>query len=518
MPGTTDKGLLLAIDAGGTAVKATVFDPVRGRIATVSRPVPLTHPAPGLSERDPEELWATTVTCIREALAEPDGKVLAVGLTAHGNGAYLVDAAGRPTRSAVMAADTRAAAQVRRWISDGLAEQLQGRSWSGLWAGQPGPILSLLTHTEPDSLKATHALLWCKDYLWARLTGNIETELTTAAASGLYDCTAWAETSGAQPLTVSEPAIEAFGLQGWRHLLSTPIAPTTVHKLTAEASEATGLPAGTPVVAGVVDNTAVQHGSGVFDGSVICIGAGTWSINQLLVPAAQAAAQAAAVRPHAATIALNSTALLCEASPTSASNLSWAINQAIRGHRIGDDMISDDVYRAQLNRETRRPRRADDPMYLPFIDGSRDEAAARGAWLGLSSATNDDDLLGAVIEGICFEHRRHINRLQATLPTRLPVRLSGGATKSPAWCQRFADTLGVPIHTSPITELGSVCAGAMAGVEVGAFADVPAGVAALNPEWHTYEPDPAGRDFADVRYHRYARLAEAIGRMRWEEP
>ena len=75
----------------------------------------------------------------------------------------------------------------------------------------------------------------------------------------------------------------------------------------------------------------------------------------------------------------------------------------------------------------------------------------------------EGDVLGAVLEGVCLEHRRHIERLQAALPQRLPVRLSGGATKSPVWCQRFADVLAVPAQLPPVSELGSVCPAALAG-------------------------------------------------------
>ena len=121
-----------------------------------------------------------------------------------------------------------------------------------------------------------------------------------------------------------------------------------------------------------------------------------------------------------------------------------------------------------------------------------------------------------MIEGICWEHRRHVERLQSALPAPLPVRLSGGATRSPVWCQRFADSLGVPVQVSPVAELGSVCAAAMAGVAVGVFADVPDGVDELNPSWDSYEPDPVSRDFQSARYGRYCDLASHFDKLPWE--
>ena len=514
----TGTDVLLAIDAGGSVVKATAFDLGAGTCRTVARPIPLTHPSPGESERDPELLWQASIECVRELLCGVGdaARVLAVGLTAHGNGLYLVDAAGRPTRAAVMAADTRAAALVRRWAAAGLANSLQARSWNGLWAGQPGPILATLARTEPEVLAASHAAVSCKDYLWGRFTGVVETELSAASAGALYDSAAWAASGARTPLEVSEQAIEAFGLAPWRHLLGTPIPPDSARPIAPTAARALALPTGTPVVAGVVDNAAMQHGSGVFDGAAICVGAGTWSINQVLVPLGAAATVAATVRPNAASIALGGMALLCEASPTSASNLDWALNRAVRGVVAEDRLAGRDIYASRLEREGRRPRRLDDPMFLPFIDGSRLDSGARGAWLGLSSATGEDELLGAVIEGVCWEHRRHVERLQAALPAPLPVRLSGGATKSPVWCQRFADALGVSVQVSPVSELGSVCAAAMAGVSAGVFPDVPTGVAVLNPRWQTFAPDAGSADFEAARYARYRELASMFDTLPWE--
>ncbi|MEN0070025.1 MAG: FGGY family carbohydrate kinase, partial [Propionicimonas sp.] len=93
----TRQDLLLAIDAGGSVVKATLFDLEQGGSLTRSRSVPLTRPAPGQTERDPGVLWAAAVACVREALAGVERgqeRVLAVGFTGHGNGLYLVDADG----------------------------------------------------------------------------------------------------------------------------------------------------------------------------------------------------------------------------------------------------------------------------------------------------------------------------------------------------------------------------------------------------------------------------------------
>jgi sugar (pentulose or hexulose) kinase len=75
--------------------------------------------------------------------------------------------------------------------------------------------------------------------------------------------------------------------------------------------------------------------------------------------------------------------------------------------------------------------------------------------------------------------------------------------------------LGVPVHVSPVSELGSVCAAALAGVGVGAFSDVAQGVELLSPDWRLFEPDPAAADFVAARYQRYCQVAGVLGELPW---
>lgn len=510
---------ILAIDAGGSYVKAGLFSVATGQSHTAGMSVELIRTRPGFNERDPEALWQATASCIRKVLqAFPDAarSIAAVGLTGHGNGLYLVARDGLPSRNAIMASDGRAAGLVRDWISHGVEERIRPHAWNGLWAGKPGPILAWLAHHQPESLAGSHAALGCKDYLRARLTGCIATETSDATAGGLYDASALIQNPHAS-LQPSGLVLDALGIAPHLRLLPATIGPQETFEVSAAAERETGLKAGTTVVAGLVDNAAMQHGSGVFDGGKVCVGAGTWSINQVLVPLEQMTPEAALgqVQPYAANSALGGYGLLCEASATSASSLDWALRSAVTGTAEKDRKAGRDIFEARLQRERTRSRRVDDPMFFPFVDGSREDAAARGAWLGLSSASAEEDLLGAVVEGICFEHRRHVERLERSLPAPLPVRLSGGASKSPTWCQRFADSLGRPVEASAVAEPGLVCAAALAARSAGLVASVLQGVERLSPQWRTFEVDPSAVSFTQERWERYRKWASLLEGERW---
>jgi len=512
--------IVVALDAGGSYVKATAFDLATGRFATQSGSVPLLSPQPGWHERDAEQLWQAAAACITGALQQlgvTGRDVLAAGLTGHGNGAYFVDAEGRPTRNAILATDTRAGELVHNWVLDGTQDALRPHAWNGLWSGMTGPVMSWLATHDPDALDRATSVLGAKDYLRARLTGVVTAEITQASACGLYDNEVL---TGAPELTRLEPgelAMQVFDLERWRRLLPASVGSMELFEVSAGAVAATGLPAGLPIVAGLVDNPAAQHGSGVFDSTAICVGAGTWSINQFLVPVAEMTAEGmlGSVKPYSATLALNSQGLLCEASATSASTFSWALERAVIGRSEADRAAGHDPYAMRLERDGVRPRRPDDPLFLPYLSGSREEARARGVWLGLATSTGEDELLGGVLEGICMEHRRHVERLEVVIGKRLPVRLSGGATKSPQWCQLFADVLRRPVEVSPVAELGSLAVAAMAATAVGRFSSVQAAVSALGKEWRTFEPDESRADLVEARWALYRKWASRLETEPW---
>lgn len=511
---------VVALDIGGSYLKATLFELGSDRFATHGLALPVISPEPGWHERGPDALWTATIKCLRKLFSSQEfssDQVVALGITGHGNGAYLLGPNGQPTRNAILATDTRASEMTSRWVAEGREEELRNHAWNGLWAGLTGPLMSWLAVHEPESLHRSRSVLGAKDFLRARLTGVSAAEITQASACGVYDNSPLVSDPDIPHLEPGELALQVFEIERWRDLFPDSIASMTLYGLSSEAAVATGLPEGLPVVAGLVDNPAVQHGSGIFDSSAICVGAGTWSINQFLIPADEmtAASTLGRVSPYSATAALAGQGLLCEASATSASTFSWAMERAVTATADAARRTGRDPYTARLEADGARRRRTDDPIFLPFINGSRDNPNARGAWLGLSGSTGEDEMLGAVLEGICMEHRRHVERLEKAVDRQLPVRLSGGLSRSPAWCEIFADVFQRPVDVSPIGELGSLAVAAMAATAVGRFADVPAAVSELAGQWQTYQPNEDNAEATQARWAFYKESADHIEALSW---
>jgi glycerol kinase len=85
--------LLLGIDEGTTAVKASLFDEDLQPLAEARRPVAVAHPAPGLVEQDPELILEAVVDAVAELLEAAAGReVRAAGVAHQGESVLAWDA------------------------------------------------------------------------------------------------------------------------------------------------------------------------------------------------------------------------------------------------------------------------------------------------------------------------------------------------------------------------------------------------------------------------------------------
>src|SRR5690606_16492550 len=103
-----------------------------------------------------------------------------------------------------------------------------------------------------------------------------------------------------------------------------------IGRVTQQAAEATGLAAGTPVIAGMLDTHASAIGAGVCRPGQACIVVGTWSINQIVLKEPLRPTDLFLMQPFADSRYW----LAMEASATSASNLEWFVNQFCAEERM----------------------------------------------------------------------------------------------------------------------------------------------------------------------------------------
>ena len=489
----------LGIDNGGTMSKAALFQADGTEIASASRKVEILEPRPGHSERDAEAMWLGTAAAIREVLEKSGvnpANIAGVACTGHGNGLYLVDAAGLPVRNAINSTDGRAAGIVAGWKRDGIDAKALPKTAQCVWPAQPAALLIWLREHEPQTMARAGAVLFAKDFTRLRLTGETWAELSDMSGSGLMNVV-----TGQYDDTI----LELFGIAEMKRLLP-PLKLThdLCGQVTPAAAAATGLAVGTPVAGGMFDIDACGLASGIVDEGQMSLVSGTWGNNQYI-----------ARKPlidrdlfMTSCYSMPGWYLMLEGSPTSASNLEWFVSQFLDGiqppegksrYAHCDDLV------AALGAPS-----PETPVFLPFLYGCNLPKAAPGALVGLKANHTRAEVLRAVYEGVVFSHFTHLKRLLQFRSAPACIRFTGGGARSRTWVQMFADCFQIPVEIPAGTELGALGAAIAAAVAVGAYPDYPAAVQAMTRIARRHDPDPALAAVYQKKYARYLATATAL--------
>lgn len=489
---------LLGIDSGLTVTKAVVFDETGQPVATARRRVPQIVPRPHHFERDMAALWIVTAESISEALVRSGrgDDIAAIAVTAHGDGVYLLDAEGDPLGNGILSLDSRAGAVVDGWGRDGTAAAALSRTGQMPHASAPAALLAWLRAQEPARFDRIAHVFACKDWLRYCLTGAVATDLTEASTS-FTDFAVQDYAADILPL---------FGLGALAHALPPILRPDEVAgRVTRSAARVTGLRAGTPVVAGLHDVTASALGVGGYGAGRVALVAGTYSINETVSTAARIDARWFC-RNGLRRGEWNNMAI----SPASAANYDWFLDTLCGAERraaeAGGRSFHDEIA-PEIDAALARPSTL---LFHPYLFGSPHGPMASGGFLGLRGWHDRGDMLRAVIEGIAFNHRVHVDALRDGFRID-EARLTGGISRNPRFARIFADALGMAVTVSATEEAAAwgaaLCAGAGIGLFAAPTAD-PRDMAALS---RTYVPDPVRSAALQERYALHCDIASTMG-------
>ena len=137
---------------------------------------------------------------------------------------------------------------------------------------------------------------------------------------------------------------------------------------------------------------------------------------------------------------------------------------------------------------------------------------ARGNFFGLNLHSDRALLHRAVYEGMAFANKHCLDAY--TYPVS-DIRLSGGGSKSPVWCQIFADICNAQISMPGGTEFGAKGVAWNAALAAGFFKDWKEASETFCQVERVYEPIPENvKIYADL-YEVYKMIPEALAKP-WE--
>ncbi len=483
----------LGIDVSTTATKAVLVGPDGSVASTGVAEYGFDIPRPLWSEQDPR-LWSEgAVTAIRSALGSAGiagEQVAAIGLTGQMHGLVLLDDADRVLRPAILWNDQRTAAACDA-IREALGrERLIEITGNDAVTGLTAPKLVWVRDEEPDVWSRVAHVLLPKDYVRLSLTGEHALDKADGAGTLLFDLAArdW-----------SPEVLDALRVPPeW--LPRTFEGPAVTGDVSAAAAAATGLRAGTPVVAGGGDQAANAVGVGAIRPGTVALSLGTSGV---IFAATTEPLFDPGGRVHAFCHALPGRWHLMSVMLSAAGSLRW----------LRDTVAPGTAYPDLVEPAAGVPAASDGLWFLPYLSGERSphpDPHARGAFVGLTLAHDRRHLVRSVLEGVAYGLRDGLDLMvEAGMPRPSHVTASGGGLASPTWRQILADVLEAEISTVGTTEGAAYGAALLAAPAAGWFETVDEAVAVAVHATPAASPGP---DVAAYRegHATYRRLYPAL--------
>jgi glycerol kinase len=454
---------LIAIDQGTTSTRAIAFDAALKPLGLAQRELRQIYPAPGLVEHDPEEIWAATLACVREAMAQANLRpqdVAGIGIANQRETTLVWDrATAKPIHNAIVWQDRRTADFCERLRRGGHEPEIAAKT--GLLLDpyfSASKIVWLLDNVAGSRAAAEQGKLafgTVDTFLLWRLTGGKThaTDASNAARTLLFDIGkgAW-----------DDDLCRLFG-----------VPPSLLPQVRDNAGEfgvcAPDLfGAAIPVLGMAGDQQAATIGQGCFapgtmkstygTGCFLVLNTGTERVtskNRLL---ATIAYQLDGKRIYALEGAI------------------FVAGAAVQWLRDGLKIIANppeaDTLAAQADP-------AQQVYLVPAFVGLGApywDASARGAIFGLTRQSGAAELARAVLESVGYQTRDLLAAMGADWPgvTRTPgaLRVDGGMTASEPAMQFLADILDVPVDRPAVMETTAMGAAYLAGRAAGVCPDL----------------------------------------------
>jgi xylulokinase len=489
--------LILGFDIGTTSTIGILVDTAGRTLALADRPVDLHAPKPGWAEEDPEQWWANVCALVPALLAEAGADaadIAAVGVSGMVPALVMVDTHGRPVRPSIQQSDGRTGDEVEAIRAETDEAAFLARCGNGINQQLLAPKLRWLRRHEPEAVAAARRIMGSYDFIAHRLTGTATVEKNWALEAGFYD------------LATDAVAADLVALGGIDAALVPPVRAghEVVGEVGTTAATATGLRAGTPVVAGAADHVASAFVAGVQAPGDLLIKFG--GAGDVLLATAEPRPDARLFLDFHLVPGLY---LPNGCMVTSGSLLNWFV----RTIGTGTATALEGKPHAALDRlAAATPPGAEGLVMLPYFLGEKTpihDPAARGTLVGLGLHHGAGHLWRAALEAVCFGFRHHVEVARDIGYPVTRVLASDGGTKSAVWMRIAASVLGRPVHL--LAGHPGSCLGAayVAGVGVGAFDDWGQMRRFVQPA-ATVDPDPAAEPVYDDVYATYRAIYEAL--------
>jgi xylulokinase len=488
----------LGIDVGTGGTRAVVIGPDGNVVASATvEHVPFVSTRTGWAEQDPEDWWRATIAVVREVLSKSSAdEIKAVGFSGQMHGLVLLDQTDEVLRPAIIWCDQRTDSQCKSLTKMIGPDRLIELTCNPALTGFTLPKMLWVREWEPELWRKVRSVLLPKDYVRLKLGGDRATDVADASGTLLFDVKArkW-----------SSEMLSATEIDE-RLLPRVYESQEVTGSISRAGAEATGLRAGTPIIAGAGDQAAGAVGMGIVRPGTASSTIGTSGVvfaatdKPMLDPKG---------RVHTFCHAIPGRWHVMGVTQGAGLSLRWFRDQ-FGGASRGDGC---DSYEELTKEASLVSSGCDGLIWAPYLMGERTphlDPFARAALVGLTASHTRAHIVRAIMEGVAFSLRDAFEIFNEIRVQVEEIRLGGGGARSSLWRQIQADVYGQSVDTVAAEEGAAFGAALLAAVAVGMWSSIDVACEAVVRVADHMEPNAESVRILVRQYERYKQIYPAL--------
>lgn len=491
--------LLLGVDLGTGGCKITIIDNVGNIVGEAQKEYPTSHPQSLYSEQNPDDWIIAFIEALKIVEDSSDIKlsdIAALSVDASTHNAVLLDKNMEVIRPTIMWTDQRSINEVKN-LEKNWGEDIFRIGYQKVSPTWTLPQLLWIKNNEPQNYRKIHKIMFVKDYLRYKLTGNWETDYIDAQGTLMFDMKErkWSD----KLCNIIELDIRT---------LPPLCMPTDITgKITSEAANLTGLAEGIPVIAGTSDSAVEDYAAGAINpGQCILKLATAGNVNVMTD------------KPHPNPLTLTYSHVIPDmwytvsATNTAASAMRW----------FRDNFCFEEIQKSKesgynvfqlIDREISKiPPGSEGLFFHPYLLGERApywDPFLRASFVGVTMAHRKAHFLRALMEGVSFSLKDCYRVIENMGIEVNEFILIGGGSKSDIWSQIICDIFREKV-TRPATSDASYGTALLAGVGVGIFSSLKEAVKKCNKAKKEYIPDYSKASLYEKLFKIYLKIHDQL--------
>jgi xylulokinase len=494
---------LLGIDLGTTGIKGAVYNEDGRLLGKAYREFVHYTPGPGMVELDPNIVWKTLCDSIRELTSVNEVRydpISALSMSVSGCEAIPLDRDGNTLYNAIMSLDRRGK-QENDWI----IKRIGKKRLYEITGQPPGSFYALnrlvwFKKNKPHIFEKIYKFLSWEDYILFKFGADPVTDYSIATNTLAFDIIKkqWSEEVLRNVAIDRDVFPEAYP------------SGIDVGHISAKISGETGLTENVRLVTGGFDQTCAALGAGVIRRGMASVGTGTMEVMHVCLDSPVSKDQMVLYGYPICAHVVNDLYLCYSLNFCGGVLLKWYRDNFAREKVNCAGKEGRDAYDVLM----KAAEKAQQPvLFLPYFEGSQtsmNDPHVEGSILGMNLRTKNEDVLYGMLEGITFDLKLNLGKIEEAGTAVDSLRAIGGGARSDIWLRLKANITGKTIEKLNVDEAGCVSTAILAGCGTGKFNSVEETVGSWVKVSRVFHPDMEMCKKYEQKYQQFLSAYESL--------